>query len=170
MKRCCKFLVLSCVWIILYAIIFTVIYSTLNWMQNNGAEKEIERTRLEYLSYQSERMSEDIAVVKMEITEELNKPITGIASWYDYRLGGGWWSISHATAAHRSLVRYSHAKVTNIANGRSVVVFINDFGPTKDTGREIDLSSYAFSQLADLSYGLISVKIEPLQDLSTISK
>ena len=88
--------------------------------------------------------------------------ITGVASWYDYDLNGVVWSKNHRTAASRRFARYSYVKVTNQDNGKSVVVFINDHGPTKETGREIDLSSHAFSQLAPLSIGLINVKIEQL--------
>jgi len=103
----------------------------------------------------------------VEVTKSNPEEYTGIASWYDYQLEGVWYSKDHATAASRSLERYSYAKVTNISNGKSVVVRINDFGPEAWTEREIDLSSYAFSQIADLKLGLVNVKIEPLQDLST---
>lgn len=90
-----------------------------------------------------------------------NKQTEGIASWYDYKLNGIAWSKDHRTAASRHFPRKSYVKVTNVENGKSVVVFINDFGPEEWTGREIDLSSYAFSQLAPLSAGLINVKVEP---------
>ena len=100
--------------------------------------------------------SPDIELEEKNIT-------SGIGSWYDYSLDGIEWSKDHNTAASRTLERYSHAKITNIENGRSVVVFINDYGPERWTGREIDLSSHAFEQLAPLSSGLIKVQIEPLQ-------
>ena len=86
----------------------------------------------------------------------------GIASWYDYSLDNINWSKTHATAASRSLKRYSHAKITNLDNNKSVIVYINDYGPEEWTGREIDLSSYAFKQISQLKIGLINVKIEPL--------
>jgi rare lipoprotein A len=92
--------------------------------------------------------------------EKCPKTITGIASWYDYRLDGIVWSKNHLTAASRRFERYSYVKVTNQDNGKSVVVYINDFGPEEWTEREIDLSSHAFSQLAPLSAGLIKVKVE----------
>ena len=100
--------------------------------------------------------SPDIELEEKNIT-------SGIGSWYDYSLDGIEWSKDHNTAASRTLKRYSHAKITNVENGKSVVVFINDFGPEIWTGREIDLSSCAFQQLAPLSVGLINVRIEPLQ-------
>jgi rare lipoprotein A (peptidoglycan hydrolase) len=49
--------------------------------------------------------------------------------------------------------------VKNTANGKVIDCFVNDYGPTLETGREIDLSSYAFSQLAPLSRGLINVEV-----------
>lgn len=44
------------------------------------------------------------------------------------------------TAAHRSRPMGSQATVTNLANGRSIVVRINDRGPARRTGKIIDLS------------------------------
>jgi rare lipoprotein A len=56
------------------------------------------------------------------------------------------------------------ARVTNVENGKSVDVYINDYGPNEDIHPEriIDLSSYAFQQLAPLEKGTIVVKIQPL--------
>jgi len=85
---------------------------------------------------------------------------SGIASWYDYSLKGIVWSKNHRTAASRHFKRYSTVRVTNVENGKSVEVYINDYGPESWTGREIDLSSYAFSQIADLKLGLIKVRID----------
>ena len=105
---------------------------------------------------------ENSASPDIEFREEKNIT-SGIGSWYDYSLDGIKWSKDHNTAASRTLKRYSHARITNMENGKSVIVFINDFGPEIWTGREIDLSSSAFKKLAPLSLGLINVKIEPLQ-------
>ena len=52
-------------------------------------------------------------------------------------------------------------KVTNIENGKSVVVRVNDTGNFKKKyNRIIDLSKGAFSKIADLKLGIIRVKIE----------
>lgn len=83
-----------------------------------------------------------------------------VSSWYDYELNGVEWSINHRTAASRDLIRYETYRVTNIANGKHVDVFINDY--IEHPERDIDLSSFAFSQIADLKLGLIKVKIEKL--------
>jgi uncharacterized protein YabE (DUF348 family) len=60
------------------------------------------------------------------------------------------------TAAHKTLPFNTMVKVTNLANGKSVVVRINDRGPYV-TGRCIDLARGAFSQIASLSSGVITV-------------
>jgi len=54
-------------------------------------------------------------------------------------------------------------KVTNIANGKSVIIVVKDRGPAKRLyrkGRKLDLSKAAFSQIADLKRGLIQVEVK----------
>lgn len=60
------------------------------------------------------------------------------------------------TAASKTLRFNTMVKVTNLANGKSVVVRINDRGPYV-TGRCLDLARGAFSQIASLSTGVIMV-------------
>lgn len=74
---------------------------------------------------------------------------TGQATWYQ-RNG--------LCAAHRTLPMGTNVQVTNVSNGRQVTVTINDRGPF-GSGRIIDLSDDAFSQLAPLGSGIINVKI-----------
>jgi len=62
------------------------------------------------------------------------------------------------TAAHKTLPFGSEVKVTNLNNGKSVTVRINDRGPFVK-GRIIDLSRVAFSQIADLDRGVVKVEI-----------
>lgn len=88
--------------------------------------------------------------------------ITGVASWYDYKIDGKWWSKENMTAASRALPRYSYATVENVANSSTVCVYINDYGPEEYTGRVIDLSSFAFRSLDSLDHGLMNVKITPM--------
>ena len=82
------------------------------------------------------------------------------ASWYDYELNGIPWSLDHRTGASREFARGTMVEVTNIANGKSVEVLINDFGPeyAVHPDRELDLSSFAFAQIADLQEGVVSVE------------
>lgn len=64
------------------------------------------------------------------------------------------------TAAHRRLPFGTKVRVTNIANGRKIIVKINDRGPHVK-GREIDLSNKAFRYLmAGRRGGIMAVKIE----------
>lgn len=76
----------------------------------------------------------------------------GGASWYDNPAGG-------MTAAHRTIPRGTIVTVTNLANGESVQVRINDRGPYVD-GRVIDLNREAFAAIATVSEGVAQVRIE----------
>ncbi|HCT76937.1 MAG TPA: septal ring lytic transglycosylase RlpA family lipoprotein [Micromonosporaceae bacterium] len=60
------------------------------------------------------------------------------------------------TAAHKTLPFNSRVRVTNPANGKSVIVRINDRGPYI-SGRCIDLSRAAFREIANLSQGVLKV-------------
>ncbi|MEQ5834710.1 septal ring lytic transglycosylase RlpA family protein [Marinobacter sp. R17] len=92
---------------------------------------------------------------------------TGQASYYADSLqnrktaSGDIYKHERLTAAHKTLPFGSTVKVTNVQNGKSVVVEINDRGPFV-SGRIIDLSKSAFRRIANTSLGLINVKIEVL--------
>ena len=66
------------------------------------------------------------------------------------------------TAAHPSLPFGTLCRVTNLSNGTSVVVRINDRGPFKG-GRIIDLSYAAAKQIGSVRAGVVDVKIEVLK-------
>lgn len=89
----------------------------------------------------------------------------GQASYYSDRhqnnktANGDLYQHNLKTAAHKTLPFGAHVKVTNTANGKSVIVNINDRGPFVK-GRIIDLSKSAFSSIGNLSAGVIEVKIE----------
>jgi rare lipoprotein A len=88
----------------------------------------------------------------------------GIASWYGSESGNRTAMGTHfrphgLTAAHKTLPLPSKVKVTNLRNGRSVVVIVNDRGPFKK-GRLIDLSHGAAKRIG--LRGLTKVKIEYL--------
>lgn len=92
---------------------------------------------------------------------------TGIASWYGRRYHGQKTSSGEPydmygmTAAHPILPIPSYARVTNPANGRSVVVRINDRGPFH-AGRLIDLSYAAAWKLGITGNGSGLVEVESL--------
>ena len=91
----------------------------------------------------------------------------GKASWYGPKFHGkrtasGQVFNQHAlTAAHRRLPLGSQAKVTNLVNGRNIVVRITDRGPYKGD-RVIDLSRAAASSLAMENSGVAHVRIEAI--------
>lgn len=67
----------------------------------------------------------------------------------------------HATAAHRSLPLQSLVRVTNLQNGRSVVVRINDRGPVSRS-LVIDMSPRAAAAIDMIDEGVADVMIEPV--------
>ena len=66
------------------------------------------------------------------------------------------------TAAHRTLPFGTRVKVSNLDNGKSVVVIINDRGPHSQN-RLIDVSGVAARQLGLIDSGIAKVKIEVLE-------
>jgi len=91
----------------------------------------------------------------------------GVASWYGRRYHGKMTSSGEIydmygmTAAHTTLPIPSYARVTNPANGRSVVVRVNDRGPFIDQ-RLIDLSYTAAYKLGVLGGGSAMVEVESI--------
>lgn len=89
----------------------------------------------------------------------------GRASWYGTKFhgrrtsSGEPYNMFAMTAAHRSLPLPTFAKVTNLENGRSVVVKINDRGPFHNN-RLIDLSYVAAHKLGILGRGTGHVRVE----------
>ncbi|WP_421225060.1 septal ring lytic transglycosylase RlpA family protein [Aeromonas jandaei] len=92
---------------------------------------------------------------------------TGYASYYADRYhgkktaSGELYRNNLNSAAHMELPFGSMVRVTNLANGKSVVVKVNDRGAFK-SGRIIDLSKSAFSSIANIREGVIKVKVEVL--------
>jgi rare lipoprotein A len=88
--------------------------------------------------------------------------LEGIASYYwqeQTTASGERFDKTALTAAHKTLPLQSRVRVTNVVNGRSVVVRINDRGPFKP-GRVIDLSEAAAHHLDMQRLGLVPVKLQ----------
>ena len=91
----------------------------------------------------------------------------GVASWYgpgfhaSTTSNGERYDMYAMTAAHKTLPLPAYVQVTNLRNGRSVVVRVNDRGPFKD-GRIIDLSYTAASKLNMLKDGTTFVEVRAL--------
>lgn len=97
--------------------------------------------------------------------------LTGIASWYSKESPGIKKTTANMetfddmdlTCAMWDVPFNQKLRVTNLDNGRSVIVRVNDRGPHKrlvEKGRIIDLSKGAFQEIAGLKKGLVSVKVE----------
>lgn len=103
--------------------------------------------------------------------EEWDYAETGIASWY----GPGFHGKSTAngevfdenalTAAHRTLPMPSIVRVTNLDNGRAIVVRVNDRGPFAH-GRIIDMSRRGAQLLGFMNKGTAKVRVELLEQES----
>jgi len=91
----------------------------------------------------------------------------GIASWYGSKFhgrrtsSGELYDMHLATAAHKSLPLPTYAEVTNLDNGRKVIVKINDRGPFHD-GRIIDLSYAAAIRLGVDKTGTARVDVRAI--------
>lgn len=91
----------------------------------------------------------------------------GKATWYCcYKKGtktadGGVFSQHKLTAAHKTLPFGSQVRVTNLKNGKSVIVEITDRGPFKP-GKIIDLTPAAFAKIDSKSAGVANVKLDVL--------
>ncbi len=89
----------------------------------------------------------------------------GLASWYGTKFdgrrtsSGEVYDIYKLTAAHRSLPIPSYVRVTNLDNGRSSIVRVNDRGPFHDD-RIIDLSYAAAVKLGFAHRGTTQVRVE----------
>ena len=89
----------------------------------------------------------------------------GLASYYADKYqgrktaNGETFDTTRLTAAHRTLPFGTRVRVTNVVNGKSVVVRVNDRGPFV-AGRVIDLSAAAAKQLDMLRAGVVKVKLE----------
>ena len=99
----------------------------------------------------------------------------GVASWYGRKFHGQPTSTGEPydmyamTAAHPTLPLPSYARVTNLENGRSVVVRVNDRGPFLH-GRVVDLSYLAAYKLGYVQNGSARVQVELLEPSSTLAR
>jgi len=91
----------------------------------------------------------------------------GTGSWYGRKFhgqrtsSGETYDMYAMTAAHATLPIPSYARVTSLANGRSVIVRVNDRGPFH-SGRLIDLSYAAANRLGYAGIGSATVEVESI--------
>jgi len=93
----------------------------------------------------------------------------GVASFYnedEWTASGEKFDTHALTAAHPTLPFGTRLRVTNVTNGRSVVVRINDRGPFVH-GRVVDLSESAAESLGMVERGIAKVKLDVVQKQSS---
>ena len=162
-----------------------VVAASSSWEETkNAAEVTVEKEKASQGSvmvtnlntiYQNKEENLNVNSKNKEVSDTFEKVIeerekythfqTGMASYY----GGSWhgkkttngeiFNENSLTAAHKTLPFGTKVKVTNLDNGKSVVVRINNRGPYSK-GRVIDLSKAAFSRIASISKGVTRVKLE----------
>ncbi len=115
----------------------------------------------------------------MSVEEAQTYRATGTASWYGYgtsrskyghmTANGEVFDPEGLTAAHKYLPLPTHVKVTNLENGRSIILRVNDRGPfpsdhnPSSGGRIIDVSARAARLLGFSHEGLARVQVEVIQ-------
>ena len=148
LKLCCFFLLVSC-------------HSSKIAQQRKATHKSSKTVvkKKKTTSEKDKSVAETSSIVSTMAT-------TGIASYYHNKFNGRKtasgevFSNNKLTAAHRTYPFGTYLKVTNVVNGKSVVVKVNDRGPfTK--GKELDLSRKAFMDITDNpNKGNLQVNIE----------
>ena len=125
----------------------------------------------------------DVTIQKASVEsnrKKSSKPVTkhalnGTASWYGpgfhgkKTASGKIYDQHKLTAAHKTLPLGTKARVTNLENGSTVDVEINDRGPFIE-GRIIDLSRAAAGALGFVESGLAPVQVELIADLTQSAK
>lgn len=115
----------------------------------------------------------------MSVKEAETYDETGIASWYGYETvgrkskamtaNGEVFDPDGLTAAHKYLPLPTHVKVTNLENGRVIIVRVNDRGPfpsdynPKSGQRIIDVSAGAAKRLGFHKQGVARVRVETIK-------
>jgi rare lipoprotein A len=94
----------------------------------------------------------------------------GIASWYGEQFqgrptsSGEPFDMYQLSAAHRTLPLPSFVRVTNLINGQSVILRVNDRGPFADPGRRIiDVSYAAAIRLGMVRSGITNVRVQAVE-------
>ncbi|MEZ7879242.1 MAG: septal ring lytic transglycosylase RlpA family protein [Rhodospirillales bacterium] len=107
--------------------------------------------------------------------EDFKYDESGIASWYGTKFhgrktaNGEIYDMNALTAAHRTLPMPSYVRVTNLENGRSLILRVNDRGPFA-RGRIIDISRRGSQLLNFQKQGTARVRVQVLADQSRTLK
>lgn len=112
------------------------------------------------------------AVEEAVICKKTLPTTNGTASWYSesdpfinlHTANGEIFDDTRMTCASWNFPFQTRLKITNLANGKSVICVVNDRGPAKRLGRIVDLTRSAFARIGDLRKGLVTVSVTPLSD------
>lgn len=131
-------------------------------------------TQIQQLTDQLVQHEDDLAALTTQLAQQNTTrpgrlPVAGFyqagqASWYGGKFhgrltaNGEKYDMNGFTAAHRLLPPGSHVRVTHLANGRSVVLRINDRGPYSGK-RVLDVSQEAAERLGFIKNGVANVEI-----------
>jgi len=111
------------------------------------------------------RKPDPAAPAVLQTHHKANSSSDGLASFYtedEWTASGERFNTRAMTAAHPTLPFGTRLRVTNVTNGRSVVVRINDRGPFVP-GRVVDLSESAAESLGMVERGVVKVKLDVVQ-------
>ncbi len=157
---------------ILLFLLISLLVSTSFSAQSIIPGKKQNKTRIDSIAKRNTTVEKDLQVIDTVVQYQGKfKPFkkTAHASYYADRFhgrrtaSGRVYDKNKLTAAHKSLPFGTKIRVTNLANGKSVIVEVIDRGPFV-RGREIDLSRKAFYTIASSSgMGYINVALEILQ-------
>lgn len=153
----------------------------LGWRENIVTQKGVKGKKeviYEVIYHDGEEINRkkiDEKIIEEPISEILTqgayikfgKVHSGLSTWYDQgphpKLRARFPFKGDMFAANPWLPLGSYVKVTNKANGKSVIVRINDRGPFGDN-RILDLNKPAFAAIASLGAGVIDVKMEEIKN------
>ena len=108
---------------------------------------------------------------RIKVRRDPRGTIRGVAAWYSksdpkirpYTANGEIFDDSKYTCAVWGIPFGTRLKVTNLKNGKSVICRVNDRGPAKRLGRQIDVSKAAFRKIASPRQGVVKVSIQRLK-------
>lgn len=129
----------------------------------------------EYLDHATDPVTEEQLMQLMRLLDEALRVEHHEVSLYGEKFHGDGTAFGETfdmfalTAAHRSFPHNTLVEVTNVDNGKSVVVRINDRGPYVK-GRDMDLSVAAFTSIAERSKGKIMTMFRRLGDATLVSQ
>lgn len=104
---------------------------------------------------------------QLGLAKNTTEVVSGIASYYAEQhhgkktANGEKFNMYELTAAHRTLPFGSKIKVTNLTNGKTVVLRVNDRGPYVK-GRILDVSKGAAIELGMIQHGTAAIRIEKM--------